>query len=772
MAVINYFDDILEEATKTEEVLNKISIKELVDKYVLEKGDDSQSIEVYHADTDTTEFQKLEPDTYKIITIVDGQEVPIDYVIEANVEVVVSIMFIPESSDAGKAIGGSVLVLGGVALALTGVGLIGAFGASAGMFASATWAAVGAVALFGGTLVTLAGLSTLSKIGKDKDKNKDGRTDQKSLPYLNGAENEEIIGNRYPFVMGKHLLAPRIIGSPYHETRVLSNGKALDGGQYYHILYCAGYGPLKITDIKLGENILAYNRSSSSAERKTIYHGQLSGTGTNSDNGDITIKYKDNDVKIEILQAGDKSKDITQKMYAWKNVLKQVKYTYSENVEVHDIVYSASNVAQFTVYSVEKDSSGKVTSFTVQLVNDEKLASFAGLKLEFTRDSSNDKTVVLGNDRYGTVYPEVCLEKQVDANCLYIYDKDVYDVQDENRPYVLYYNKSLPSGFRNNTVRMSSSCPRELEVELDFPNGLFGTRQKRGDKNAPFNTYYHNIPLNIAVQWRFTGPNISSSNAESPDGWKTFDYIHFSEGEFDGVKYAEQKIAPKAYTNSDRVAEIEQNKGLSPNTPAKHNENWLGSKVFKLTQYETQRVNLNQSEIQTAIQLGFLTRTPTLVNIPLRVEIHTYPYVIEQTVQATIDIYKVTPEGTSMGIGVDEVNNIPWKESTDGMSVFDEKKFTDISDFNIDERRYVFKYSFTEEECRKLAGFTGENILDVVEVRVIRISPCYINEAGKSSDTTTDMNYQDIFKWTYLRTKTFDKAKYLKALREAEKMES
>lgn len=683
MAVINYFDDILEEATKVEAVSGKNVLKDLVEKYINEKEDDSQLIEIYHADTDTTEYQKVEPDTYKVVAMVDGSEVPLDYIVEA--EVVVSILFIPQSEKAWKVVGGILIGAAGIGLAIFGSVMIGAFGVGAGMFSSAGLTALGYASMIGGAALITGGLILANK-GKKAMSSSD--KDQKNLPYLSGAENEEILGKRYPFLLGKHLLSPYIAGSPYHVTKSLGSDMAHDGGQYIRVLYCLGYGPLKITDIKLGETVLAYNRSSDATQRDTILHGQLKGCGTNKDDGDITIKYKDNDITLEILQAGDKVKDLK----------------------------GVSNADW---------------------------------------------------DKYGTVYPTAVLEKEINANSLFVHDTDISKIQQESdRPHILYYNKSIPSGFRNNPVYMSSSCPLSIEVELDFNNGLFATRQENN------NTKYYDIPMNLAVQWRFTGSGISASDAESPEGWNTFDDLYFANGEYEKVKYPETSVKPSPYTLQDRKTELERNFGLSEDKSENYNEKWIGANVFHLTQCENnieyKQKQLTDEEIYNAIINEYLTSEEIDFTYTRRVPLKTYPYVTDGNETFRKNSYTVTPKGQQAGYYlVEQVEN--GVKLTVPCLNYTEQSFKPKTDeeYNINERRYVFRKFFTEEECRKLSGFTGDNILDLVEVRVIRLTPCYINQTGTKSDTYTDMTYQDLFTWTYLRTATFDKDAYLDALNNA-----
>mgnify|MGYP007069937093 CR=1 FL=1 len=52
-------------------------------------------------------------------------------------------------------------------------------------------------------------------------------------------------------------------------------------------------------------------------------------------------------------------------------------------------------------------------------------------------------------------------------------------------------------------------------------------------------------------------------------------------------------------------------------------------------------------------------------------------------------------------------------------------------------------------------------------MRVLRITPCYFDEQGSRDDDWSNATYQDLCKWTYLRTTCFDKDKYKEALESA-----
>ncbi len=70
---------------------------------------------------------------------------------------------------------------------------------------------------------------------------------QKQSPtlFIQGAQNKSAPFSRVPKVLGQHRYVPLLGASPYTET--------VGGDQYLRMLFVWGYGPLEITDIKIGE---------------------------------------------------------------------------------------------------------------------------------------------------------------------------------------------------------------------------------------------------------------------------------------------------------------------------------------------------------------------------------------------------------------------------------------------------------------------------------------------------------------------------------------
>src|SRR5262245_11460993 len=122
-----------------------------------------------------------------------------------------------------------------------------------GLSAAATGALVGAAASMaiavGGTLLVNA-LIPLPK-PKVQQQVDDGSLNfnRETVYSIAGATNQARPFGAVPVVLGRHRIYPPYAASPY--TELIGND------QYLRVVFCVGYGPLDITDLKIGETPLA-----------------------------------------------------------------------------------------------------------------------------------------------------------------------------------------------------------------------------------------------------------------------------------------------------------------------------------------------------------------------------------------------------------------------------------------------------------------------------------------------------------------------------------
>ena len=254
-------------------------------------------VECYDSETGETFYAPIEDEASNSVVIVAGNKV-VDESYVPKEQDVVSVFYVPASGEnAGKIWGG---IIGGVVGVIAAVAMIYTGGATLPIVLEA-------FSVFAGCLsigLTVGGMIDSNRKSNSNGLNYDGGKEGKQSPDIRGAENTSILGNNFPFVIGKHLVTPQIVGDPI-TTYSGRNGE----DAYIRTLYCVGYGPLKLTDFKLGEFWLAYNRSHTTAsgtliEKDNVISGMLQGysSGGIPDNGDILDYWRHNDIQLEIIQ--------------------------------------------------------------------------------------------------------------------------------------------------------------------------------------------------------------------------------------------------------------------------------------------------------------------------------------------------------------------------------------------------------------------------------------------------------------------------------------
>lgn len=245
-------------------------------------------VECYDPDTQKTFYAPLEDDVGvpSVVIVVDNRVVSADYEVKEND--IVSVIYSPQSEATGTqwALGFVGAVIGTIVGGVAG----GALGVSIGL------------GIAGGALI---GFAVGWQIGKLYDVGSNtaiGGKEKENLPDVRGAQNQPIVGNPYPFVIGKHLANPFIAADPY--TVYTGEGVLSDKGEdaIITVRYCLGYAPMKVTDLKLGDFYLAYNRPhAKNPDQQTLLCGALSSCNID-DSGDILGRWKNNDIKVNIIQ--------------------------------------------------------------------------------------------------------------------------------------------------------------------------------------------------------------------------------------------------------------------------------------------------------------------------------------------------------------------------------------------------------------------------------------------------------------------------------------
>ena len=144
----------------------------------------------------------------------------------------------------------------------------------------------------------------------------------KTLPHVRGGQNQSLMDKPIPFIMGRHLLTPYYCGKLYTQI------EGTDGeDQYAYILLMLGYSKLKVTDIKLGELLIASNNTNvldnSNGERILLDQGLSNLVG-----------------EIELCQSDRECSLYPQKVYEEQL---QIELTNVEGVKLESKRFSANN---------------------------------------------------------------------------------------------------------------------------------------------------------------------------------------------------------------------------------------------------------------------------------------------------------------------------------------------------------------------------------------------------------------------------------------------
>ena len=495
MATVKVFNDMFDE--KSEEFVYDTSrpLLEQIEEHLDKDFYKSTMVECYDPQTGETFYAPMEDDdeTEGVIILVNGQSVDKDFVPEEHD--VVNVIFTPLGGP--NATKGAVMgtLFGSWAGVLTAAALF-VFGGPTMLITAGVAIGLTITGAFAGGIIGYA-------IGREKDKakaggklnQKDGK-DSDQLPDVRGCSNQSLVGNNFPYVIGKHLVTPFIVGDPY-TFYVGDRGK----DAYIRTLLCVGYGPLKLTDFKLGDYMLAYNRTHpvNIKSYTTMPESAVEG---------MVVKY-----------TGTTGTYVNGKYYQYHSGSWGVTTEYRDTATGSEVVRNTMMAGLLTGYSTGGvPDNGDIVDFwsnnsvSIEIIQQ----SNADDELGYGTAAYADQVVNGDTYGFGTLYPEVTKEQKVDANCFYIADKELQD----NVP-VSYKGVSFPNKYRTNTVILTDSCPREFTINLDLPSGLYRTRTETSGNTSQ--VVYSPITLWMCIQWRVYSTENASSKADGSDynDWNT-----------------------------------------------------------------------------------------------------------------------------------------------------------------------------------------------------------------------------------------------------------
>ena len=590
MATVRIQKNILDETVDTFSINEGLTIESLIREHTDGDVYDGVLVECYDAETGKTFFAPIEEDSTSINAIVqvNGKDASLDYKVQKDD--IIAIVITPASGGGGRIKWGWSWESAFAGL-FSGLLLGGFWGG--GAFSLVT-AGVGAlIGFFGGGLVVGTVKATLEEQLKAKDVTSKSGIDSQRLPDVRGATNQPLLDQSYPFVIGKHLVTPFIVGSPWNE---ISGNRGQTN--YIHVLYAVGYAPLRLTDFKLGDMFLAHNqRWADNKDMRNIFHGALTG-----------IDHGDNDKGMDYYQVNT-TINLRNRPLVDAATMRAAGWSEVEDGEISTVYSSAfsnqqetktvlvtpilSNGTVLTPSQLESDAEALLNGTSIShniLLNtfngadsikqSEKYAeglhnsqaTYYGLNGDIVNTwSNNDITLEIlqqgqnGEEvDYGTVYPYAKIQSDINANVLYIADGSLEEIDSGNS--ITYKGLGLKNGLRNNPIRFTEEYAKSARIEIDFPNGLYKSRSETNNDTSE--QKYYKIPMWVALQWRvFSEENDETDGSVSGELplpnydpiTKTYDSAKRGWVSFASINGG--TVKPSLFTEQDRYNDINAHTG-------------------------------------------------------------------------------------------------------------------------------------------------------------------------------------------------------------------
>ena len=754
MALINICNDLFSSDYETINVNTGILLEDFIKDYVSQK-DDLVTQEVYNIKTGETEYIAKACDNYKTVVMLNGEELE-DYNYYIKNEDIINIIFIPQSEEDEDTAKIWSNILAATAMGVGGLLVATGWGAAAGMWMIGLGAAhMGANAIWEASDAYWDSRA----IPTDDGYKSETKLEAEANLSLSGGKNQPILNHRFPIIIGKTLLNPMIMGSPYSSFTTKSMA-GNDDGQYLTILYCLGYRPLRITDVKIGDITVAYNRAiegiSKSENDTNIYHGVLNGVAKGIyDDGDILRKWKNNDLSLEIIQNGKDFStlypQVVEEIYPDANIIKiedeiiqEVASTHYKGVAIPDGYQT--NTVRFShscPYRLEVDIEFPDGLYATRTKKEDKISKilYYGLPVNMAiqwrfvykgQKSSDPKDF---SDWFNFSKIEIQNTEEFDLT-EYCYPRK-YTLNER----VFQCNSNL--GKTNHTLNFLEEENYEVinnDSALDKDFFIFGDDNSVSRGTIPSKNLRTALYKNVTYKWVVIQDFLGHTPKEidfSPDGGWIGNFVVGREmqniyavkeknGEYYGAILKENPFSDNLYF-AWRTVTFETFQRISESRP-----NWDLTGSINDDVYIEKIENSTGSKTEVFYYAGL---KGSLLNVTKKSIFSKFANDAEGWTQADDEVLK---EG--YGYSLKEM---------------------------ISPRRYTVSYDFNESDVREL--LTNPDVeMDSVEVRVIRITPNYLDETGDQEGDYSNVHYQDMSKWTRLRTFVFDKEKVMELIKNEE----
>ncbi len=813
MAELRIFDNFFEDKYKSFSYEKSFDIKKELEKHADDETYQNLMVECYDEETGETFFAPMVSDSNSdsLLILVNNKAVDFNYTPKSDD--LVTVVFLPtDGSRTAYQWGGGIIgnILGSIVGAAAGA-IYGIQGGIPGIIAGAI---VGCV--IGAVYGTFVGIDVGGQIYDQKNQSYKTSYDTgesgEQLPDVRGAENQALTGNAFPCVIGKKLITPFIIGSPY-TTYENSNGK----DAVIREILVAGYAPLKLTDFKLGDTWLCYNRTNGVYGKNTVLSGTLT-KYTRNDYLNSCFYFDSSNTLRDLIETLCPKTDIDNfRSGSYDNCYMYFKEsetsTTKKTKSIHIGNTSLSSEVLESGFYIQDNSSSPAVKLAENLRLDSKLPFYSveihsePFWLTNKTDAEQDILPYWDNNdveleiiqqspdediHQSKIYPSKVVDTDVNANLLYVVDGSIEEIAKKKN--IIYKNTGFINGLQTNRVQFTESCPLEFTVNLDLPNGLYSQWSWDGD------TKYGEIPLWIALQWRFYSEDNSSSDEKGADGylWNNFKKTGYD----DYASYLSNFSGTfREYTQDECTKDLQAHEGntFEENITENENEDFISDE-------DTVNVLKGLKSIPYAekieLRLAYFNRTKENFHRTYRVYlgdswVANVSTEDDEKIQIIKDndkdfsylrlgnisyIFSITDfeigdyKAVIGGCHNFDYNNLHYytnfrivKKIKRSLSAYanswlNEKLLDfqpyskeDDSNSRISEIRASFTCKLNLDSCKKIIQ-DKKNKVKGIEVRAIRVSPNYLNmtKSWGKDDKGSPKQYADSIVWTSLVTRTFD----------------
>lgn len=770
MAKVVFFDNVFDLNNNTyKELLTPKSVKDFLQEIDADKRNYDSMVEVYDPDTGETSYVPLEDDVTQnvvITTFANGKIVPIDYVMKQSD--IIEIYATPASTQEDRR-------GWGIGLAATGAALL-LIGSIVSLFPGAQPA--GGVIMGVGALLGIVG-TILYISNQDASSSSSSDSDADSIPSLSGSQNQNLTGNPFPVVVGKTYATPYIAGSPYVE---LEYSDEFDESWFgvktkMYMLLCVGYAPLAIDKILLDQLIFSKNPN-------------------NILNGILTYKRGDNNEPLDdegnpiTFNGNTLSQEIESSWLTNKPRIEISQFGHNRTIYPHSVIQSSVDAVMLYCYDNEysevADESNLITWNGGKYPNGYRTTTIhfsesvpyklvvginapGGLYREWTTSSGTTKVdkipmnvVVQWRPHYKYIDKVTAETNSEGMGKEWLYEPTDYGTDYSARPED--YTTQRFKGWRNfkiskvvpkitytsgtgkkyfvyavNGVPCTQNGYYGYWVNTDGPTatGTFVPCEKKKTLQECYDQLYNYMkglkgagyayedpgsiiiggitckPSTTIRMGNYGGPGISTywTISETPDEFASrYAQLCYDNQDTAWVdKYEDGYYTVDASANPISKREIEMNAGLSEGTSNDCNPMWSGVECFSFGKVSG-GWKMYEGYDDPSLSSSNITATePDDYKNEMQFEIEA-----ELSQEDILDLIGYNPMTNRMG-----------------------------------------------SQNTELSGYTDVDI-DCIEVRVIRLTPCYIDgDYNSDSDDAIQYTYSDALKWTYLKSFKLDKNKLL-----------